>query len=288
MKDTMFSRHWLFVLPNPKACLDFQSSECVRYAVYQEEVSNDTGLHHFMGYIELDRTVRLSYVKKLKGLEKSHFEIRKGTRDQARDYCMKDDNRVDGPWEHGVWKAGGQGRRNDMTEMWNAIKDGATEMEIMEQFPELYMRYHRAISIRCASQRRTQKSIVTLIVGPPGVGKSKYCLDNHPEAYWLSRNKNKTWWQGYNRQDTVIIDGLDHSWIKFNHLKQLLDMAKQIIITSSRDPRAWYSSRNKSDNKALMRRMDKIIVMPEPNKQIIFNGHEEYIATYPNPTEIYI
>lgn len=302
----MTSRHWCFTLPNPKACLDFQSSDCIRYAVYQEEVSNDTGLHHFQGYIELDRAARLSYVKKLKGLEKGHFEIRKGTRDQAREYCMKEDSRVDGPWEYGVWEAGGQGKRNDMTGMWDIIKGGATEVEIMEQFPELYMRYHGAVSKMCVSMNkgeRTWKSIVTIIIGPPGVGKSKHCLDHYPGAYWLSNSRNNVWWQGYEKQETVIIDEFNYGWVPFDYLKRLLDgyplqvevkggsrqfVAKEIIITCNKDPRVWYSDNNRFDDKALMRRMDKFIVMLEWSTQLLFNGHEEYITAYPIPTQIYV
>ena len=41
-------------------------------------------------------------------LEGAHFEPRRGTRDQARDYCRKAETKVDGPWEHGAFGAGGQ------------------------------------------------------------------------------------------------------------------------------------------------------------------------------------
>ena len=41
-------------------------------------------------------------VKKLFDINFIHLEIRRGTQQQARDYCQKHDTRVDGPWEYGT------------------------------------------------------------------------------------------------------------------------------------------------------------------------------------------
>lgn len=54
----------------------------------------------------------------------------------ARKYCMKEDSRIDGPYEFGTWGTDTtQGRRTD----WEAIRDminlGSTFAEIRERFP---------------------------------------------------------------------------------------------------------------------------------------------------------
>lgn len=144
----MAQRAWMFTLANPEGHIDFDVPgvrELVRYAIYQEEVSNDTGLHHFQGYMELREPVRFTAVKKLPGFETCHFEKRMGTRDQAKAYCSKEDTKVDGPWEYGTWEAGGQGRQPVLLDIQHEIKEGATERQIADKYFEYYIRYHQGI-----------------------------------------------------------------------------------------------------------------------------------------------
>jgi len=89
--------------------------ECVRYCTGQLE-EGEQGLHrHLQGYLELSKPQRLSWLKaQLSGT--AHWEPRRGTREQARDYARKSDTRVEGPWEYGDWQAGGRG------ELWCYIR----------------------------------------------------------------------------------------------------------------------------------------------------------------------
>ncbi len=65
------------------------------------------------GYVVLKKKSRLSALKKL--LPRAHWEIREGTHDQARAYCMKEETRTKEPYEWGDPPA--QGKRNDMAAM---------------------------------------------------------------------------------------------------------------------------------------------------------------------------
>jgi hypothetical protein len=71
---------------------------------------------------------------------KCHCEKRRGSRDQARDYCRKEDTRKDGPWEVGQWKAGGAGRRTDLSGIVDACKTGSIK-RVAEEHPEGILRY---------------------------------------------------------------------------------------------------------------------------------------------------
>jgi len=53
----------------------------------------------------------LAQLKKLPGLERAHLEVRRGTAQQAREYCIKSEGRVDQmrPVEWGEMKQQGNG-----------------------------------------------------------------------------------------------------------------------------------------------------------------------------------
>ena len=44
------------------------------------------------------------------------------------------------------------------------------------------------------------------IYGKPGVGKTRYVLDNYPGFYEKDKSK---YWNGYTNQETVLIDDLE-------------------------------------------------------------------------------
>lgn len=86
---------WCFTLNNPDENMPAfslkVSSWKVEYCVFQQESAGTT---HFQGFVIFKKKQRFTAVVKL--LKKAHWEKRKGTREEARDYCMKADTRVDG------------------------------------------------------------------------------------------------------------------------------------------------------------------------------------------------
>lgn len=106
-------RAWCFTLNNPTDPLAFCNPP-VKWAIWQlEKGENDTV--HFQGYIVMEKTSRLSMMKQLPGLERAHFEQRRGNHEQARDYCKKNDSQIGGPWEFGE-EPKGKGYRTDVHE----------------------------------------------------------------------------------------------------------------------------------------------------------------------------
>lgn len=146
----MTSFYWVFTINNPSEQLAFDDR--VAYAVWQKE-KGENGTEHFQGYLELSKKGRISAVKALGGeMVRAHLERRRGTQEQARAYAMKEDTRVDGPWEHGTFTAREQGSRSDIAAAVSALKEGGLK-RVAEDCPEAYVKYYRGFQ---ALQRELQ------------------------------------------------------------------------------------------------------------------------------------
>ncbi len=89
---------WCFTINNPRddpqiLVTDLTTNPRVRYFIFQLEKGVETNTPHFQGYIEFGRSVRFSVVTRdvFHGL--AHVEARRGSREQARNYCMKDEGK---------------------------------------------------------------------------------------------------------------------------------------------------------------------------------------------------
>lgn len=78
--------------------------------IYQLE-KGENGTMHLQGYAEFKSPVS---IKKAQSALQDyqhvvHLEPRRGSREQARDYCQKEDTRMAGPWETGDFSEGAVG-----------------------------------------------------------------------------------------------------------------------------------------------------------------------------------
>ena len=149
----MAVRSVCFTLNNPDS-VDFDFPDYVRYAVWQKE---KVSTEHIQGYLEFTKPVKFGGIKKW--LPTAHLEPRKGTRDQARDYCMKEDSRIAGPWEYGSWSAGGSGARTDIAIARDLILDGADKRKVLEDMPEILAKYPKFVDycLKEAAKANTAK-----------------------------------------------------------------------------------------------------------------------------------
>lgn len=116
----------------------------MRYLVYQQERAPTTGTLHWQGYVEFNRNYTLKQIKSYFNDNKMHIEKRYGTREEARNYCMKSATRIQPPVEHGSWKTR-QGERTDLHQLVDKIKHGASDLELIESDPEMVNRYMKFI-----------------------------------------------------------------------------------------------------------------------------------------------
>lgn len=252
----------------------------LRYMVYQREKCPETGRKHYQGYLESKDKVSLRDLKAQEAFAGAHFEARKGTREQARDYCMKEESRRKGPWEYGDWITGA-GSRTDLNEVKAVIQKMTRfdELALAEQyFPQwvkYYRAFHRYYDLKLAKALKTWDftKTVTVYWGEPGTGKTRRVYEEEPNVAVIRCDNG--FWSPYNGQEAVLFDDFDGGWCKRNSFLQMTDRyqcqinqkggtawwwPKRIYITSNAHPRDWYNHAPA----AVVRRMDKIVKIVVP------------------------
>ncbi|AUM61791.1 Rep [uncultured virus] len=242
-----------------------------RYVIWQLEKGKN-GITHIQGYIELSSPQRISAIKAI--IPRAHIEVRGGTREKARDYCRKEDTRIEGPFERGNFGAGGAGRRNDLIEIKSKIDEGKDELSISQEHFETWSRNYKAFREykKLITPKRRVKPRVIVLWGESGTGKTTRCINEGGEdAYWKDPDE---WWDGYEGQKTIVLDDF-YGWLKYSVMLRLLDrtplnvgfkggkaamVAETIFITSNDNPRDWYP--NVPNKKALLRRIDEEVRYP--------------------------
>jgi len=270
------ARSWCFTLNNPteEEILKPQSWEGYNYLVYQLE-QGEAGTPHLQGYVNFKNPVRFSEIRKLFIDSRAHVSAAKGTAEQNKKYCTKEEGRIQGPWEYGdVPKPG---KRNDLLAVKELLDLGASLTEVSDSFFSQFCRYSRAFKEYqlLHSPRRSWPMEVRVIWGSTGTGKSRWCQENYPDAYWKSKNSGaQQFWDGYLGQSTIVIDEF-YGWLSWDYLLRLLDRypfsldtkhgtvncsAKTIIFTSNKHPKDWYpnSKYGWDDSNPLRRRLTEV------------------------------
>ena len=122
----------------------------------------------------------------------------------AAKYCMKEDTRVQGPWEYGT-KPIQRNSKTDWEEVYTNAKRGR-----LEDIPA-------DIRVRCYSQlKRIEKDHLVVkdsnhlrgvwIYGPSGVGKSRSARRDYPDAYPKLCNKWCCYLGGVNLPRLTFVD----------------------------------------------------------------------------------
>lgn len=272
----------------------------IRYLGYQLEQCPDTGKIHIQAYVEFYKKIRLTQLKQRLGDEALHAEIRRGCRVDARNYAIKEDT----PWfdaNYPQWAASGarlvgtdaveigrfatnQGTRSRLDGAKDLIDEEATELEIFEAFPDVYLRYstgiRRARALKAQSRCNKYKPIeVNVIYGDPGSGKTRsiYEIEGEENCYipTYSASANKYWFDGYDGHKVLVINEfygqcrtsiIQNLWDNYRiqvETKGGLTVSNwdKIYVTSNVHPKEWYHSWEtvpKSVEDSIIRRINTI------------------------------
>nr|UOF77166.1 rep protein [Cressdnaviricota sp.] len=301
------AKHWVFTLNDVarhlsyEDVIDFIAPHC-DYLVFQEEEGEEK-TKHYQGYCEFKKPERLSSIQKFHATLRPHWEKRRGSRDQARAYAMKEETRVDGPWEAGdkPWSCKGQGKRTDLHAVCDRIKEGATDADLWDEFPSTTLRYLKLISNarNIRKPTRVEDLSVVLLFGKPGTGKTRAFWDLCEDGWEVPTCRQGIWWTGYQGEKNVLIDDYDGGMALKNLLKILdrypINLETKgghvwwcpdlICITTNVHPWGWYDYAERTDSyAALKRRFHKVVEFTEDGRQEILDVEDFFENLKPTHT----
>jgi hypothetical protein len=300
-------RNWCFTLNNPTEeersfFTNFQLGDFYNYLIFQEEKGEEEGTTHFQGYIECREKRALSWMK-IHFNERAHYEPRKGTQQQAIDYCKKEDTRVEGGMsgEFGQPKrqVGGlttEERRKRASETLEQIRKGEIRTRDVDSDIMLFPGFPSAQKLALASlgkgPDRSETFRVFVVNGPTGVGKSfafhKICNGDYIgwRSGWFTDAQNM---HRYLFLDEFV--GGCRDGIQLHELLDMLDpypqqlpikggfapaMYDTVFITTNISPENWYSSIG-SNGEEIKKRKENLMALydrigflpndPDPNYQ---------------------
>lgn len=288
MSENPPSRNWcmtIFDRPNFRQITKAWKKELpsqVKYLIFQREICESTGNQHFQAYIELNNPMRMTGIKKLINDETVHLEIRRGTRDQAREYCMKEESKIGKTRELGDWKKC-QGYRSDIADAKKSIDAGATELYMWElHFPEM-VKYGKSMKryLELKVQERNWITEVYIFWGEPGSGKS-LAANSIENMYVMPYPQGKVWVSDkYSHQENVLFDDFEGSQLPIKMWDRMCDRypmeveckggfttwnPRRIYFTSNFHPKKWYPKENWAEVK---RRITEIRKFEISNKDVL-------------------
>lgn len=200
------SARWCFTLNNytDADVAKVDSIPEVVYIVAGKEVGN-SGTPHLQGFVVFVSKRRLRTVQQV--FERAHWEVTRGTSEQAADYCKKDGDYMErGNCPRTAAAAGGDAE----AARWKRARESAEKGDLSEVPDDIYVRYYRTLKDikKDHMDKPADADGVTgvWIWGPAGVGKSRSAREQFPDAYFKMQNK---WWDGYQGEENVILDDLD-------------------------------------------------------------------------------
>lgn len=280
-----------------------ESKPLIRYLCGQLETAS-TGQLHFQGYIQLTASRAMSWLKNNIDAG-AHFEKQKGTNEQARDYCKKEDETtVNNTFiEYGTFKAGksGAGARNDIHTLRDAICKGSTQREIImnDELVETFASYikfaDRVRSLFAPPAKDKSEFKISLYFGDPRAGKTRKAKADNPDIYEIPISNGTLWLDGYDGHDVVLFDDfggkssrmtLDNTLKFFDRYQRQVPIKgshvwydpTHIIVTSNLHPRAWFNYSTREVHwEALWKRFTEVIVFHAGEEPEVQESVEEFM-----------
>lgn len=218
-----------------KKCLSIKNIE---YIAFSEEIAPTTQTPHFHVFLYRSSGMYFNALKKL--IPECHWENVKGTCEENRDYVFKigkwidtekkEGNLADSHYEYGECPQEEQGKRNDLVYMYDLVKQGCTDSEILEACTETAVKYLDKIGrIRLAHLKdkfRNERRLdlkVHYVCGKTGTGKSRNILDEYGDANVYRVTDYQHPFDSYQSEPVIVFEEFRSS-LKLQDMLNYLDV----------------------------------------------------------------
>jgi hypothetical protein len=303
-KDSQ-SRKWQITINNPiqkgythdrikELLSEFKS---MVYWCMSDEVG-ENGTYHTHLYVAYSSAVRFSSVKNK--FEGAHFEMANGTSQQNRDYVFKegkwekdkkkDTNLSNSHEEYGDMPVERQGSRNDLHDLYDMIKQGMSNFDIIDMEPNYMMNIDKIERSRQIIKEEKYKNEfrqldVRYIYGSTGVGKTRGIMEMYGYQNVFRITDYQHPFDNYKGQEVVIFEEFRSS-LKIQDMLNYLDgyplelpcryankiacFVKVYIITNIALDMQYEEIQKQHVEtwKALLRRITKVIYMTDKQSYI--------------------
>ncbi|UOK21046.1 replication associated protein [Chifec virus UA13_101] len=191
-------KHWVFTSYADE--VSFFSLDCVDYCIFGNEKCPETGRWHKQGYVCFKKKYRLTALKKLCSV--THWEPKRGSVEQAIQYCMKDGDF----YEYGVKPMEERSNKCHFVMATDLCrKRKLSDIDTSECYPT-YIRYKKTFDAMIPMDKEPlSEPRGVWVYGAPGIGKDSAVIEKY-KPYVKSHNK---WWDGYNGEDTILFSDFD-------------------------------------------------------------------------------
>ena len=198
-----------------------------RYVVAGEELAPETGTPHLQGYVVWRDSKSLTACVAL--LPGCHITPARGTHGQNDRYCRKTRDSDASPnvvcYSRGILPKDPADKGAAEKARWQTAWDLAKIGDIENIAPDIRLRQYSTIRRIerdfMPDMQRLDSTCGTWIYGEAGTGKTRSVLDQFPDAFPKPRNQ---WWDGYQRQDVVLVDDVDKYDVRLGgHFKHWAD-----------------------------------------------------------------
>lgn len=221
------TRKWLLVINNPgdeysheKIKEKIKEFENIIYWCMSDEIGLEKGTPHTHIYVQSAHAIRFSTMKKR--FPSAFFEMAKGSALENRNYIFKvgkwatdkkSETRIDGTQEEfGDIPKDEQGRRKDLEVLYDMVKAGSSDYEILESNPKNMMHFNKIERTREALREanfakcRRLNLEVHYLWGDTETGKSRYVRDTYGDENVYTIDDYKHPFDNYNGEDVIVFE----------------------------------------------------------------------------------